>query len=149
MRRLLNRFDEQGYTLIESIFQLIILAVFVQLFLLFFLWKAPIENQYSNMAAIDWELFAVDMQRLVSGVQQVEVYPTGQGITFLNERGLISVEQGTGVIRKRVYGQGHVPLLTSVRTATFSLEGSTLFVYVTLLNGSQKERGFAVGLYPE
>ena len=46
MCRIIKSFDEQGYTFIESLFQLIILAIFVQLFLLFFLWKAPIERQY-------------------------------------------------------------------------------------------------------
>lgn len=149
MRKLLKCFDERGYTFIESLFQLIILAILVQLILLFFLWKAPIENQYSDMAATDWELFAVDMQRLLSNVQQIEVYPTGRGITFSNMRGIIDVEQGTGVIRKKVFGQGHVPLLTNVRSVVFHLEGSTLFADVTRLDGSQKERGFAIGLYPQ
>lgn len=149
MRKLLKCFDERGYTFIESLFQLIILAILVQLFLLFFLWKAPIENQYTKMAATDWELFAVDMQRLLTDVQQIQVYPTGRGITFSNKRGIIDVEQGAGVIRKKVYGQGHVPVLTNVRSVIFYLDGSTLFADVTLLDGSRKERGFAIGLYPE
>lgn len=149
MCRLVNRLDEQGYTFIESPFQLIILAVFVQLFLLFFLWKGPIEQQYADMSAQDWELFAVDMQQLLSDVQQISIYPTGRGITFTNERGVIDIDQGTGVIRKRVYGVGHVPLLTNVYTALFSLDGSTLYADVTLLDGTQRKRGFVIGLYPE
>lgn len=149
MCRLVNRLGEGGYTFVESLFQLIILAIFVQLFLLFFLWKAPIEQQYADMSAIDWELFAVDMQQLLSDVQQISIYPTGRGVTLLNERGVIDIDQGTGVIRKRVYSLGHVPLLTNVYSVLFSLDGSTLYAEVTLLDGTQKERGFVIGLYPE
>ena len=54
--------NDRGYTLIESLFQLVLFALFVQLFLLFFYWKAPIERQYTNMSSGAWELFAVDLQ---------------------------------------------------------------------------------------
>ncbi|MCZ2260082.1 competence type IV pilus minor pilin ComGF [Sporosarcina sp. G11-34] len=149
MSRLLNHRDEKGYTFVESLFQLIILTVFVQFIVLFFLWKASIEQQYTNMAVVDWELFAADFQQNLSDVEQLAIHPTGRGVQFVNSRGVIDIEQGNAVIRKRVDGKGHVPLLTNIRSATFSLEGTTLYAYVTLIDGSQKERGFAVGLYPE
>ena len=38
-----------GYTFTESIFQLIIMAVFVQFLLFFFIWKGTIEEQYCRL----------------------------------------------------------------------------------------------------
>ena len=59
MSPLLRTKEEKGYTFIESLFQLIIFVTFAHLFILFFLWKAPIEQQYTNMSDGAWELFAV------------------------------------------------------------------------------------------
>ena len=147
MRQLLERYDERGYTLIESLFQLIILAILVQFFLLFFLWKGPIERQYFNMSATDWELFAVDFQQLLSDIDQIDVHNDNRGIQLKNSRGTIDVEQGNAVIRKRIFGNGHVPLLTNIHSAFFSLDGLYLFVQVKMLDGTQKERKFVVGLH--
>ncbi|MHA6259505.1 competence type IV pilus minor pilin ComGF [Sporosarcina sp. CAU 1771] len=147
MCRLDKRLADGGYTFIESLFQLLILAVFAQFFLLFFFWKAPIEQKYSELSALDWELFAVDMQQLLSDVEEISVFPNRRGITLLNERGVIIIEQGTAVIRKRVYGKGYVPFLTNVHSVRFSLDGFVLLADVTLLDGTKRERGFTVGIY--
>ena len=48
----------QGYTFLESIFQLIIMTFSFNLFLLFFFWKDPIEQQYADYSSTEWELFS-------------------------------------------------------------------------------------------
>ena len=121
MRRLMNSFNEQGYTFIESIFQLIIMAIFVHLFLLFFFWKTPIDNNMPRCHLLigNCLLLIYSSFYLMSNV--LEVYPIGRGITLNKRKRLIDIEQGTGVIRKRVDGQGHIPLLTDVREAIYFL----------------------------
>ena len=56
----------------------------------------------SDMADTDWELFAVDLQRLLSNVQQVEVYPTGRGIHLFNSGALLMLSKGMGSFGKNV-----------------------------------------------
>lgn len=149
MCRVLNRFNQSGYTLIESLFQLIILSIFLQLFVLFFFWKSPIEEQYSDVNSMEWELFAIDLQQLLVEVQEIELISGNMGIQFRTGENSIRVEKSSSVIRKRTNKLGHVPLLTGIQSVTFSLTGINLNADVIMLDGSQKERSFAVGYYPE
>ncbi|WP_342511374.1 competence type IV pilus minor pilin ComGF [Sporosarcina sp. FSL K6-1522] len=149
MHRLLNKGNERGYTFLESIFQLLIMALFLQLFVLFFFWKEPIERQYTDYGSTEWELFAVDMQQLLAEVSAIEVSDAGEMLRFQNARGNISINQNGNVIRKRVNGNGHIPLLTSVRSTFFSIDGMGLTARVLMADGTRKERRFVIGLYPE
>lgn len=146
MRRLLVIDNNQGYSLIESLFQLIIFAAFVQLFVLFFYWKEPIEREYTDMTNSSWELFSVDLQAALTDVERISVNGGGRGIGFFTNRGRIDIEQRNTVIRKAIDGLGHIPLLTEVYSAYFTLEDETLHIDVTMLDGTRKERDFAVGL---
>lgn len=140
---------EGGYTLLETIFQVMIFAMFAQLFLLFFYWKAPIERQLKNRSAMQWEMFAVDFQDELANLYHMEVLQGGNGIRFQTKRGIITIEEKNQVIRKTVGGQGHIPFLTEVSKATFTLNEPNLLVEVLLQDGTQKERDFTIGHYPK
>lgn len=141
--------DEGGYTLLETIFQVMIFIMFAQLFLLFFYWKAPIERQYMNRSAVQWEMFAADIQDELINLSSIEMLRMGEGIRFQTDRGIITIEERNQVIRKTVGGQGHIPFLTEVASAMFKLEEPTLYVKITMLDGTQKERDFTIGHYPK
>lgn len=147
MRRILSR--DCGYTLLESLFQLIIFTTFAHLLITFFLWKAPIERQYGNMSTSEWELFSANIQKEIANVSEFSVYPSENGIVMRTSHGRINFEHENGVIRKRVDGQGHVPFLTKVSTTKFTQSGTALFVEVTFFDGTRKERDFAIGLYSQ
>lgn len=146
IRRLRN---DSGYTLLETIFQVMIFALFAQLFLLFFYWKAPIERQYMNRSAIQWEMFAVDMQDELVELSTIEIVQAGKGIRFTTTRGMITIEEKNHVIRKAIDGQGHVPLLTEVTSTSFTLNEPMLVVEVIMQDGTRKERDFTIGHYPK
>ena len=145
MSPLLRTKKEKGYTFIESLFQLIIFVTFAHLFILFFLWKAPIEQQYTNMSDGAWELFAVDFQASIVDVNEFNVHPGGRGIRFVTDRGRIDIEQRNTMIRKAIDGQGHIPFLTDVYSVYFILNDPVVSVTVTMLDGTRKERDFAIG----
>ncbi|WP_438310727.1 competence type IV pilus minor pilin ComGF [Sporosarcina sp. FA9] len=149
MSRLLKPFNQSGYTLIESLFHLIISAIFLQLFVLFFFWKAPIEATYSDVNSMEWELFAIDLQKLLVEVQEIETISGNMGIQFLTGDNSIRVEKSSSVIRKRTNQVGHVPLLTGIQSVIFSLTEINLIVHVIMQDGTQRERSFAVGDYSE
>jgi len=141
--------NEQGYTFLESIFQLIIMTIFIHLFLLFFFWKGSIEQNYTDYSSTEWELFSADLQFLLSDVSEIRLVNGGRTIRLKNDRGLIDVEQSGTVIRKRVDTTGHIPLVTGVKEATYTFDGMTITVHVTMLDDAVKIRGFAVGFYPK
>lgn len=149
MRSFMRMSNEQGYTFLESIFQLIIMTIFIHLFLLFFFWKGPIEQYYTDSSSTEWELFSADLQYLLSDVSEVRLANGGRTIRLKNNRGLIDIEQSGTVIRKRVDTTGHIPLVTGVKEATYTFDGMTITAYVTMTNDSVKVRGFAVGFYPK
>lgn len=143
----ITKLDDNGYTFIESIFQLLILTVFVHFVLLFFSWKGAIEEQYADYSSREWELFAAELQQMLAEVGEMRM-PFRNSMQFSNERGIITIEQSGTVIRKRVDGQGHIPILTKVRSVSFTFDGKEMSVAVTFVDHSVKVRGFAVGLYP-
>ncbi|AOV07844.1 hypothetical protein BI350_10065 [Sporosarcina ureilytica] len=124
-----------------------IFALFAQLFSLFFYWKGPIERQYTDHSAIAWEMFAADFQAELTTIQSLEVHQNGDGIHFRTDRGLIAIEQRNHVIRKSIDGLGHVPFLTNISSVQFSLHHPLLVVYVTMQDGTRKERDFIIGDY--
>lgn len=141
--------NERGYTLIESLFQLAIFAIFVQLFILFFHWKAPIENYYMEQSNAGWEMFAVDLQAELVNVASFYVHTNARGIQLMTERGRVNIEQNNTVVRKTVDGSGHIPFLTGVESIQFTVKDTTLFANVVMLDGTEKERDFEVGIYPQ
>lgn len=136
-----------GFTLLESIVQVMIFALFAQLFLLFFYWKGPIERQYTDHSSIAWEMFAADFQDELTALHAIEVHSNGNGIRFKTDRGLIAIEQRNQVIRKSIDGLGHVPFLTDISSAQFTLNHPTLVVQVVMQDGTRKERDFTIGDY--
>ncbi len=149
MRPFMKMPNELGYTFLESIFQLLIMTVFIHLFLLFFFWKGPIEQRYTDHSATEWELFSADLQYLLSDVSEIRLLNNGKAIRLRNSRGLIDIELSGTVIRKRADENGHVPLVTGVKAVAYTFDGMTITAHVTMLADSVKVRGFAVGLYPK
>ncbi|WP_339250529.1 ComGF family competence protein [Sporosarcina sp. FSL W8-0480] len=145
MHKLLK--DEKGFTFLESIFHLVIAAIFLQFVILFFYWKAPIERQLEDYFATEWELFAIDLQELLLEVDELTLSLGNRGISFTNDRGRIQVGQVETVIRKTTHEKGYIPLFTNVAKTAFIVEDYELLLKVTMLDGSVRERRFAIGSY--
>lgn len=140
--------DESGYTLLESLFQLVIAAAFLQLIVLFLLFKESAHHQLTDTQTTEWELFMVDLQMDLLKVQGIDVNDQGSILTVFMKDEKEDKEYSSigGVVRRRVGNQGHVPLLTHVRTLHFTDEGPLLAVSVTLQDGTERLRRVAVGV---
>ncbi|WP_158233902.1 competence type IV pilus minor pilin ComGF [Sporosarcina sp. P34] len=144
----MKRLDEKGYSLVESIIHLLIFIMLIQFTVLFFYWKAPVENVYQGDLLGEWELFSLELQELLEEVTRVEeVKPTL--ITFHTQRGKITIHQYDTMLRKVVDGTGHVPLLVNVKSSKFTVKDSELKIAVEMKDGMRKERTFVIGLYQE
>ena len=103
--RKLGKLDEKGYTFTESIFQLIIMAVFVQFLLFFFIWKGTIEEQYSDYASREWELFSADLQYLLSEVSEIRL-PFRNHLQINTVQGLIDMIRAVQSFEKGLGAKG-------------------------------------------
>ncbi len=139
---------ESGYTLLESLFQLLIAAAFLHLIIMFLLFKESTHSQLTDSQTTEWELFMVDLQTDLSAVQMIGVNNDGTILTAFTMDTSTNTEYSSvgGVIRRRVGSQGHVPLLTNVQKVNFVDEGPLLVVSVTLQDGTERQRRVAVGL---
>lgn len=149
MHSVLKLRNESGYSLLEAMFQLMLMAIFLHFVVLFFYWKLPIERQLHDYYATEWELFAIDLQALLVDVEDFNVHIGDRAISFTNERGKIEVGQSNYVIRKLTYTTGYIPLFTNASRVIFTHEGHELNVEVTMLDGKIRERRFAIGFRQE
>lgn len=140
--------DESGYTLLESLFQLVIAAAFLHLIVLFLMYKESAQHQLTDSQTTEWELFMVDLQMDLSAVQLIDVNENGTILTVYMKDAEENKEYSSvgGVVRRRVGNQGHVPLLTQVQSLRFTDEGHLIAVSVTLQDGTERIRRVAVGL---
>ena len=141
--------QEAGYTMLESLFHLVIMITFLHLFVLLFFWKLSIDRQFGTNSAMEWELFSAEMQNLLEKVEMIEVSGDGRILRLVNERGLITLGLSGTVLRKSVDIKGHIPLYTDVQSVEFAFDGTMLLTQATMRNGESRERRFAVGIYPE
>ena len=72
--------DEQGYTLIESIFQLMVYVVFASFFVLLILWTTQFQDAAFAKEQTEWELFVQDMLSYIAEGDSVQVINEGFGI---------------------------------------------------------------------
>lgn len=149
MHRFIKSRNESGYSLLEAMFQLLIMGIFLQFVVLFFYWKLPIERQLQDYYATEWELFVIDLQALLVDVEDFNVLVGNRAISFTNERGKIEVGQSNYVIRKLTHSTGYIPVFTNISSVVFTHEGYELDVEVTMLDGRKRERRFAIGFRQE
>lgn len=142
--------NERGYSLVESLFHLLLFCLFTQLVYWFFIWQGAIEETVIDQPEdIEWELFIADLQRSLQGVERVSVYFGNAGINYKKGTEEIDIHMRDTVLRKQKHHEGHIPLLYHVRSIHFTFNGTTLEVRARLLNGKVKERKIAIELLKE
>lgn len=149
-------YDQSGFTLLESLFQLLITIAFLHLIILFLLFKDATHHQLTDSSTIEWELFMIDLQSDLSEVKSINISNNGMMLTAhksdpenKTEYTISGNEENSpkiGVIRRRLGDKGHVPFLTYVQAVKFVDEGALLNVSVTLVDGTERQRRIAVGL---
>src|SRR5699024_3135026 len=144
MQRITN---EKGYTLIESILHLAIVSLLFFMTVAFLEWYAEVNRQIKDINEASWQQFSVDFQREIRQVQMVYPQSYHDQINFLTDRGRITIDYRSGVLRKRIDGAGHIPLLTNLKRHQLKVEDEYVTVSVTFSNGLEKEGKFIFGVY--
>lgn len=139
---------ERGYTMIEAIFQLVVLVLFAQIVFFIVHWFYDYQDVESMQHDVNWNLFALDLHENLAQMYQFEVIQNGNGIRFdVLEEGnyrTFIIEKSTNHIRKRSLLGGNEVMLGFVDTAHFDVVGHELHLEVAMKNGQERERIFIV-----
>ncbi|WP_394119808.1 competence type IV pilus minor pilin ComGF [Planococcus donghaensis] len=137
MRRI-NRLDEQGFSFITSIFDMLVLLTMLPLIVLFYSFALSFTEDL-DPHQVEWQLFAIDLQSYLNNSDSLEIINGGSGIRVVQMGEEFDIELYTDMIRKQKDRKGHEVMLTRVRSCHFSLAGNTLKVRTEFTTGSLEE----------
>lgn len=145
-QRLISKRCERGFTLLDSLLQLMILVLFAHFFLLFFSWYAQKNNGMFNNNELHWELFAFQLQKELTHTENFTYNSTIPKIIYSIDRGDVSVSNMSGELRR---GIGYQPLLFGVAQLKFDYLEYTLRMKVKFHDGTERSREYIVANFEE
>lgn len=142
--------NEAGYTLIEALFHLTTVSLFIFMSTIFFQWYEKTNNQVTNINDLKWRQFSLDFQREIRRVSpDFSISYPGKNFDFHNGEDRISIHFINGVIRKQINGSGHIPLLTDVKQRNIQYKNGVIQFSVVFNDGLEREGEFILGVYEE
>ena len=131
MKRVAN---EKGFTFLTSLFEMMLLMMFLPLIVLFFIFMRGFFEEADPQAA-EWYLFAGELQSYLSDAESLVVINNGAGVRIVQGGNEYDIESYDKFIRKQKFRQGHEVMLTGVKKASFSLRGHSLLLQAEFTNG--------------
>ncbi|WP_054768298.1 competence type IV pilus minor pilin ComGF [Lysinibacillus parviboronicapiens] len=135
--------NEKGYTLLESLLQVVVFVLISHLFIVIMLWYAEMKTTILTDEQTKWELFVYDLNMYLVDVSSFTMRDDQKRITFQVSNSLHHIDCYNNIIRNQVNG-GHVPLLIGLRSCQFQFKNNELTVAVEFSSGLQKERTYYV-----
>lgn len=139
----------RGYTLIESLVQLLVLILFSQLIFFYSAWIKDLDELFLTREHEEWELFSLDLEKNIQEIQSIEEQANYNGIRLLKNGVESDIEIFGDMIRKQKNRLGHEPMLLHIHRGRFEIKDSKVIVWVQFKNGVVKERSYEVLLLPK
>ncbi|GKW44366.1 competence type IV pilus minor pilin ComGF [Planococcus sp. NCCP-2050] len=134
----LNWFNENGFTFLGSLFELVILMVFLPLIVIFFSLMIAFEKE-TDAGNAEWHLFSYELQSYLTKVDSIKVINNGSGIRVMQEEVEYDIELYGNLIRKQKFKQGHEVMATKLDSCSFQIEGTILTIFAEFANGRSME----------
>ncbi|UJF28321.1 competence type IV pilus minor pilin ComGF [Planococcus sp. 107-1] len=134
----LNPFNENGFTFLGSLFELIILMAFLPLIVIFFSLMIAFEKE-TDAGNAEWHLFSYELQSYLTKVDSIEVINNGSGIRVIQDEVEYDIELYGNLIRKQKFRQGHEVMATKLDSCSFQIEGTILTIFAEFANGRSME----------
>lgn len=144
-----NILTKSGYTLIDALFQLIVLLLFSHLIFFYSLWMKNSEEMFLTTVQEEWELFSLDLESYFLDIQSIEELANQNGVRLIRDGVEYDVELSGSLIRKQKNRLGHEPMLLHIKRAEFQVKESTVTLLVEFENDMIKERTYEVLLSPK
>lgn len=148
----IKKWNEQGFTLLESIFQLIIFILFANISLLLIFWFRDIITLEKMKGEVNWDLFIYDLnqynERSVSGKLnsttsiQMELLNAEDGRYFVFDRSEYHILKHSNL-------GGNEILLPYVKAWNLTVDNNELLVKVVMRDGTWRERRLVMPLAKE
>ncbi|MGK7377759.1 competence type IV pilus minor pilin ComGF [Planococcus sp. 1R117A] len=135
--------DEKGFAFLNSLFELMLLMIFLPLIVLFFSFMLTFAKE-TNPKLLEWQLFSVDLQAYLAGSDSVQIINNGGGIRILQQSVEYDIESFEYYVRKQKFRQGHEIMLTNLKKCRFELVGTKLSVRAEFTNGIVEEAEYVV-----
>ena len=141
MRNVLNC---KGYTLVEAIFQLVVLLLFSQLLMFFSVWLIQVEKNLFISEEVEWEMFSLDMENYLFAVTELEQQKNSMGIRFTKGGSEYDIECYPSLIRKQKNQIGHEPMLTGIKLCQLMVVNNNVITKIEFDSGRKEERTYEV-----
>lgn len=130
--------DQKGFTLIEALAALFILALCVSLLSFATTQYQTIRKQTFEDRQLEWHMFLNQFEYNIEKLVFVSAKPSELQFKLLDEKGkfkeMIYYERHFEVLRRRTESGGHQPMLMKVKSINFVQNNSFLEITVTFLN---------------
>lgn len=133
--------DENGFTFLTSLFELVLLLILLPLIVLFFVFMRGFFAEADPQSA-EWFLFAGELRSYLTAVDSIAVINNGAGVRIVQGSNEYDIESYDKFIRKQKFRQGHEVMLTDVKAATFSLSGPSLLMRAEFTDGTILEEEY-------
>lgn len=134
----LKALGEKGFTFLGSLFELLILIIFLPLIVISFSLMMSFAKE-TEAGLLEWQLFASELQGYLTEIDSIEIINNGSGIRIMQQEVEYDIELYGNLIRKQKFKQGHEVMATKIKNCFFQLEGTNLMVRVEFINGPIEE----------
>lgn len=136
--------DQNGFTLLDSIFSMLILSLIMSLMPLIFHSFAAIDRTIKVDEDYEWNLFLIQLRNELEDANMVLV--DSNRIIIDKKVGGVFYETYGYSIRRTVNDKGHEVVLQHVPSVLFSQHGQMLRLNVVFANGVKEEARFIIPL---
>ncbi|MGG5255071.1 competence type IV pilus minor pilin ComGF [Neobacillus sp. SM06] len=126
--------NNQGFTLIETLFALSVFATIVYFVLPLFQIMLPTRDLNRHLQEMEWDVFSNQIKREIHSTSNA-VTPNETTVIFTSEAGSVTYEKYNQTLRRQVNGTGHEILLQNVAAVSFRPVKNAIEITVTDLTG--------------
>ncbi|AWE08003.1 competence protein ComGF [Lysinibacillus sp. 2017] len=144
MRNILQ--NDRGYTLLESLFQLMVFMIFASISVLMIIWFRDLYNLEKKKDDVNWELFVYDInqynEQSISGTLTDNETLQMVFLTDPNEQDdrVYNFKLSDAHLYKSSRNGGYEIMLPFVENWDLTVDGSTILMKVVMKDGSIRER---------
>ncbi|MEK4386499.1 competence type IV pilus minor pilin ComGF [Solibacillus sp. FSL W7-1464] len=145
-------FNERGFTLLESLFQLTVFILFSAISLLILLWIRDLHQLELMKDEVNWELFVYDLHQYNMNSASGKVLNSNTlQLEILNdpEERLFVFDKSEEHLRKRSNKGGNEIMLPFVEEWELAVDENELKMRVVMKNGTRRERDLVLPLSPK
>lgn len=128
--------NNQGFTLLESLFSLLIVVIIASFIPLIFQSYQSILKASDINKNYEWQVFLNQIGKELNMSKQLTV--SENSITFPSSDKVITYEKYQNMLRRSVDKRGHEPLLTNIKRSTWTKLNDQQLLYTVIFEDNQE-----------